>query len=452
MVGISAYITDHNTREKQKDTQTVFRRYQSIESCTELLSLIKDMETGQRGYVITGDSNFLEPFSEARGAIIAATDSLRSLLDDTEHRLNLKDRIFVALDKKTTELENIVSIANTFGQDSAISRVETGTGRAYMDTLRDVINDVIEGERTLLATQNRELEENTRVEDAVRFFAFALIGLTSTLSLIALFRKQTRITRLFEELERANDELERKVTERTKQLVEANRAKDHFLGIASHDLKAPISGVLGLIELIRLEGGERPERENEYLNYMQDSCNNMQRLIANLLDINRIETGATILRSQEVNLRNLLSSIRTNFSHQARKKYIDFSVAEIDAIIDTDPDALTRVLENLVSNAIKFSPPNRPVHLKAERSNGQIKFSITDHGPGIPPEEIPKLFNKFQKLTNRPTGGEGSTGLGLSIARELTLLLGGEIDVQSTMGQGTTFTVTLPNGIPQAAL
>jgi signal transduction histidine kinase len=443
MVGISAYITHRNTLEKQRDTQMVFRRYQSIESSTELLSLIKDMETGQRGYIITGDSDFLEPYSEARSVIQATKDSLRNLIDDNEHRTSLK-RLFTTLENKTRELENIVTISNTFGQDSAVKRVETGIGMAHMDTLRTLIQELIQRERTLLTVRNQELEKNTRVEDTARFFAFALIGLTSLAALITLIRKQNSIKKLIEELQKANEELELKVGERTKQLVEANQAKDHFLGIASHDLNAPISGILGFLELMKLENGNRSETETEYLSYMRDSCNSMQRLISNLLDVNRIERGATIIKKDEVDLKSLLTRIETNFTHQAKKKNIELFVDKPESSIQTDRDALTRILENLLSNAIKFSLTDRSVQLKTVVMGDQVKFEIIDKGPGIPPEEMPNLFGKFQKLSNRPTGGEGSTGLGLSIVRELAHLLGGDITVTSRVGYGTTFTLIMP--------
>ena len=196
---------------------------------------------------------------------------------------------------------------------------------------------------------------------------------------------------------------------------------------------------------MNLENKSRPTNDVEYLGYMEDSCNNMQRLISNLLDINQIERGAIIISKQDIDLDSILSKLEQTFSHLALKKGIHLTIDRLHETIQTDRDALSRILENLLSNAIKFSPADKMVHLRITKNNSSIKFEIIDQGPGIPNEEIPSLFGKFQKLTNKPTGGEGSTGLGLSIVKELTILLGGEISVSSKLNEGTIFTVVFPS-------
>ncbi len=291
--------------------------------------------------------------------------------------------------------------------------------------------------------QNQKLEKNTRVEDSVRFFAFALIALTSLAAIFRLLQKRRHIDRLIENLQYANETLEKKVEERTKELVAANQSKDHFLSIASHDLKVPIAGVSGLIRLMQAEKSARSESDMEYLAYMEDSCNNMQRLISNLLDINRIELGETTIKKQAVDVGKLLQKVKNEFTQQVKKKQIKFIVSPVQVTCYTDPDALQQILENLVSNAIKFSAPSKTIQLNAVRKDDQIRFEIIDQGPGIPPEEIPDLFGKFKKLSNKPTGGEGSTGLGLSIVKEIVRLLGGDISVASKLHEGSVFTVTL---------
>jgi len=195
----------------------------------------------------------------------------------------------------------VINLANTHGRDSAAMRINTKIGKAYMDTLSILVQDLIQREKTLLDVQNQNLEKNTQIEDSVRFFAFALIALTSVAAIGRLLQKDRNIKELIENLQYANETLEKKVVDRTKELVTANEAKDHFLSIASHDLKVPIAGILGLIRLMKFEKSGRPESDTEYLTYMEDSCNSMQRLISNLLDINRIERGETIINKQAAN-------------------------------------------------------------------------------------------------------------------------------------------------------
>ena len=440
----SAFITYYNTKEKEQSIHTVIRRYKSIASSEQLLSLLKDMETGQRGYIISGDSDFLEPYNEAKVKITTTTNRLISLVNDNEEQSNLiNGKIIGAIQNKSEDLENVIKLANTNGKDSAARRITTKIGKAYMDTIHILIQDLIQRENELLDIQNQKLEKNTLIEDSVRFIAFALIAITSLAAINRLLQKRRHINELVAGLQNANETLERKVEERTSELVEANKAKDHFLSIASHDLKVPIAGVLGLIGLMKVDMFSRSASDTEYLAYMEDSCNNMQRLITNLLDINRIEQGQTTIKKQVVDVDQLLQKIRNVFIQQAQKKLIKLDIKSLEGTVHTDPDALQRILENLLSNAIKFSPRDKTIRLLTSRSIGEIQFDIVDQGPGIPHEEMRDLFEKFNRLSNKPTDGEGSTGLGLSIVKELVKLIDGEIFVQSSLSEGSIFSIRL---------
>jgi len=424
----------------------VLKRYQLIESSVKLLSLVKDLETGQRGYIVTGDTVFLEPYKKAKQIVQSETNNFNYLINENDPQANLlKEKINKIIYKKTTDIENSINIAKTYGQDSAARKVNTKVGKAYMDTLRILIEEVTQREKALLLEQTKKMDKSVEMNDSIRFFAFTLIGLTSVLALMALLKRERNIKELIESLKKSKEELEEKVFDRTKQLQETNQAKDHFLSIVSHDLKVPISGILGMIEIMNLENINRDEQEAEYLNYIKDSGLNMQRLISNLLDINTIEQGLTPLNKGEVDLGTVLSKLTMDFSHQAKSKGIELTVNILKEVIQTDQDMLSRILGNLLSNAIKFTHSGGYVQLKTSSMNGKIQFEIIDNGLGIPEEEIPKLFIKSQKLSNRPTGGEDSNGLGLSIVKELTILLGGKISLSSKVGQGTTFTLIVPS-------
>lgn len=443
MVIISAGITYYSTLEKKEATRSVIRSYQVIQSSTQLFSILKDMETGQRGYIITGDSTFLEPYNEAKSDLQSEKDTLRSLIGkNTQQSILLEGKVLQAVNRKYDHLESSLVIFKSFGRDSASRLISTRIGKAHMDTLRVLVHDLVQREKALLAEQDRKLEANTEMEDAIRFYSFALIGLTSLVALITIIRKQRSNTQLLDQLKRANEELEHKVLERTRQLEEANQAKDHFLGIASHDLKVPIAGMLRLVELMKLN--TRSEPDTGYLNYMHESCTGMQQLITNLLDINRIEQRVMTVVNHTVDLNVLLSKLENEFSYSCKKKNIALTIDKVQGTIHTDQDALFRILENLLSNAVKFSPPGKEVRLRSTRYNRTIKFEIIDQGPGIPEEDMPLLFGRFQKLTNTPTAGESSTGLGLSIVKELTTLLGGGISVTSRRGEGSVFIVVIP--------
>jgi PAS domain S-box-containing protein len=229
-------------------------------------------------------------------------------------------------------------------------------------------------------------------------------------------------------------------------LILMNEEKNHFLGIAAHDLKSPLQSILGLINLINIRNHNLTPEQLEYFRYIQRSCMNMQTLIDNLLDINKIEQGMVAGTPEEIQLSALSDNLMSTFQEQARTKNIVLKV-ECNAPeqnIFVDINALSRVLENLISNAIKFSRQHTEVLLTITHADADICFDVVDQGQGIQPEDIPRLFKKFERLQTRPTNGESSTGLGLSIVKELVLSLNGRITVDSKPNKGSRFTVNLP--------
>ncbi|MBL0741253.1 CHASE3 domain-containing protein [Chryseolinea lacunae] len=229
-------------------------------------------------------------------------------------------------------------------------------------------------------------------------------------------------------------------------LIRLNEEKNHFLGIATHDLKSPLNGVLGLINLIKMQAHNLTADQLQYLRMMEDSSINMQMLIKNLLDINRIEQGLNTVNKEYVAISALLKKQYQVFRESAQKKNISLILQDHvpDFHFHTDPEMLSRILENLISNAIKFSPSYREVAISVIRTETYIRFEVLDQGPGISKQDREKLFGKFQRLSARPTAGESSSGLGLSIVKELVNALNGNIVVESDENRGSKFIVELP--------
>lgn len=446
---ICSFVAYISTREKAEAQKLVIDTYQAINASERLFSLMKDMETGYRGYNITSDSVFLEPFVEAGELIPSEIARLRNAVatNDQQKRF-LNNRVLPAIENRKNASLQSVRIHNEHGRDSASQWIATQIGKAYMDTIRLLVTTFVHNERASLAFRESDLELNSRIEEVVQFASFGLIALTCTLAFLRLSRELRKISTLVEALETANETLEEKVAMRSRQLSEANAAKDHFLGIASHDLKTPLAGIQGLVQLMRLEKKDRDEAEANYLNYIEDACASMLTMIANLLDINRIDRHEVVFHKEPVAVKTLLEQVGQAFFAHAKKKGIPLEVAGDDVTIHTDHANLLRILENLVSNALKFSSPGQPVELRTSLDDRTITFTVVDHGPGIDPGEIPSLFKKFSRLSNRPTAGEGSSGLGLAIVKELTELAGGTLSVQSTVGKGSSFSVRFPLDSP----
>lgn len=239
-------------------------------------------------------------------------------------------------------------------------------------------------------------------------------------------------------------DLEQKIIKVNDALIQLNVEKDHFLGIAAHDLKSPINSVLGLINLLKWEEN-LTDSQKEYLAIIERSCIGMKSLVSNLLDINKIEQGGAALQKENIEISHLLNTQQDIFKDLAKQKGIKLVIEDQTKNISllSDKDAMNRILENLLSNAIKFSPTSSQVKLQVSSTLTHVKFQIKDQGPGISKNDLPKLFGKFQRLSARPTGGESSSGLGLSIVKELVDMMKGKISVETEENGGTTFIVEI---------
>jgi len=231
------------------------------------------------------------------------------------------------------------------------------------------------------------------------------------------------------------------------QLVELNDLKNKFLGIAAHDLRNPITVIKGYIQLLAGGSlGKISEQQGKVLNTMNKACETMLALIDDLLDVSAIESGKLELGLREVDLAEFLRESHASNSLLAKSKSIEL-VLEIPPTLPPvalDPDRLNQVLNNLISNAIKFSRPNTAIALRVAVRDDTVEIAVSDRGPGIPEEETQRLFAPFVRGSARPTGGEKGVGLGLAIVKRLVEAHGGKIWVESKVGVGSSFKFTLP--------
>ncbi len=231
------------------------------------------------------------------------------------------------------------------------------------------------------------------------------------------------------------------------QLLEIDEVKNKFLGIVAHDLRHPLGSVKGFINLF-LEGyaGSITKSQRELLTETDEVLESMLGLINNLLDVSMIESGKLSLHKVWSNINELLRVAHNMFKYQADSKgiKIEKNIHEDIPMVEVDQERFKQILGNLLSNAIKFSKPGTKVTISAKMENGNLLVGVTDQGPGIPEEEKENLFKEFSRLSNRPTGGETSTGLGLAITQQMVEAHGGKIWAESKVGIGTTFYFTIP--------
>ena len=275
-----------------------------------------------------------------------------------------------------------------------------------------------------------------------------------------------------EELKVLNTRLEEKVASRTQALNEkvkelnetqleikeakdiaekANESKTRFLANMSHEIRSPLNAILGFSQILKLRSPELklPTEDQQYLDNIKMSGENLSELINNILDLSKIEAGKLSLSKEDLNLKQLFQSIFHINKAKALEKDIQF-VYDFDAhlpeFVRTDRTKVNQILMNLTSNAIKFTASGKKVQLLAQKDAHEAKaiFKVIDEGIGIAADRLERIFEPFEQADNSVTRRFGGTGLGLTITRQMARLLGGDVTVESTEGVGATFTVTIP--------
>lgn len=242
-------------------------------------------------------------------------------------------------------------------------------------------------------------------------------------------------------------EIKRQIQEqekRNKQVGELVHEKQQLIGLVSHDLKGPFNRIFALIQLLEITNENLTGEQLEYLGKMHQIVADGLGMIRNLLDNRRLEDQGIDLASEPLNLSSILGSLIKNYRTLSEKKdiQIHFEAPE-EAVVLADKLYIYRIFENLISNALKFSPEKRNIYISIEEINSSFEVRVKDQGPGISKEDQKKLYQKFQRLSARPTGGESSTGLGLAIVKALVDKMGSELRCESELGEGTTFIIKI---------
>jgi signal transduction histidine kinase len=231
------------------------------------------------------------------------------------------------------------------------------------------------------------------------------------------------------------------IEQSNKKLQELNQEKNNIIGIVAHDLKNPLTSALTMANILKNEHNNLTEDQQLCIGIIEKSIVRMHDMISRLLDIKKIEDKIIQLKLEKVNLEKIIQDVNKNLLNEINRKKIHFSVVAEELYAKVDPDYAVQVFENLLSNAIKFSPPEKNITVKLLKNNGKARAEIIDEGPGLTDEDKKKVFGKFQRLSAKPTGGEQSTGLGLSIVKKYVEAMNGKVWCESEFGKGANFIV-----------
>jgi signal transduction histidine kinase len=251
----------------------------------------------------------------------------------------------------------------------------------------------------------------------------------------ALARVNTHV-----KLKRLMDERNRTIA----QLEASDKMRDYLFQIASHDLKAPLTNLSMAEFVLRELVGDHPTGK-QVLDTMMMTIENMQTVISDFLDMAACQSGQIKFNIECLSVERAIREVVTQYQMAAQKKNIKLETRALDGGVFADKARLAQIIGNLVSNALKYSPPGATVTIWTERLLKVVRVNVADEGPGILPEERDLLFKEFSKLSARPTADESSTGLGLWIAKQLTTLQNGAIGVDSPEESGSVFWIELPD-------
>ncbi|SEF28006.1 response regulator [Variovorax sp. NFACC27] len=351
-----------------------------------------------------------------------------------------------ALDERGNQLVDLV--ADDIGTSLAAAR--------YREQLQDVLaetqqlNEELQVQQEELRTANEELEEQSRALRASQaMLENQQAELEQTNSQLserteALDQRNTALRRVQRDLEDRADELQR-----------ASRYKSEFLANMSHELRTPLNSALILAKLL----GDNPQgnltsEQVKFAESIYSSGNDLLVLINDILDIAKVEAGKLEVVPEDVTLAKLANGLESTFGPLAMQKSLRFRLEvrpDAPVTLLTDRQRVEQILKNLLSNAIKFTDSGEVALVISPAAGGGAAFAVSDSGIGIDPQQHELIFEAFRQADGTTSRRYGGTGLGLSISRDLTQLLGGTLTVESTAGQGSTFTLQLPAVAPQAS-
>ena len=425
---------------------------------------IVDAVTAQRGYLLTGDTDFVADVEMAAAATAETYQSLRELIRDNPDQLARLEATRPLIDERLEITHQIVRDAREGRFTQALAVLRSGRGAVLLELIQAEFYEIDQVEQALLAERQRSASRARQANAWFSILGTVLIVVVAGLAIFQFSRNFSVIAQARAELDAANHDLERRVQARTADLVAANEEVQRFAYIVSHDLRAPLVNVMGYTSELQAaaKAFERqlaaveekaPEltqpdalmavREDvpEAIGFIRTSTEKMDRLINAILKLSR--EGRRNLAPQALNMTDLIQSIADSVNHQAESLGAEIIVEPLPEIT-SDRLMVEQIFGNLIDNATKYLAPDRPGEIVVrgrETVDGRVRFEVQDNGRGIAEKDHERIFELFRRSGKQDQPGEG---LGLAFVRNSVRRLGGVISVSSSLGHGSTFELNFP--------
>lgn len=430
---------------------------------TGILSAAQDAETGQRGYLLTGEDSYLEPYRNSLQVMPRHIEQLKAIATNRETLIAPLSEVERLVDERMGFINRSIASMRTGERENSLNQLRGGGGKAVMDRLRAAI-------ATLMAQQEAQIKSgvaNLHVSETWSKYAnigsLALILALAGATGVVVMRFVRDLEGTQDQLREVNVGLERIVDERAGDIKRANEEIQRFAYLVSHDLRAPLVNIMGFtseLETIGQMVGQQYETLSERapdlvqpdtltavksdlpeaIGFIRASTGKMDRLIKAILGLSR--EGRRVLTPTYVDMTNLVSTIAATMRHQVDEAGGDIVISKLPAIT-TDRLAIEQVFSNLIENAVKYGHPERPpkIEISGSAQAMQVSYAVRDNGRGIEVKDQERIFELFRRAGKQDRPGEG---LGLAFVRAAVRRMGGSIAVDSVPGEGTTFRLKFP--------
>jgi signal transduction histidine kinase/DNA-binding response OmpR family regulator len=410
-----------------------------------LLSSLGNAETGQRGFLLTGDDRYLAPYRQARAEIPALLQSLETITEGRPDQARRVAALVLVVNEKTAELALTIELRRAKGAEAALAVVHTDQGRLLMDQARKICSEIQAVSIGRLRRDSNQARSSGDEGGLISVLGCATLFFLLVAASRSIQKETARRQAVIAELRQS----ERRLQKTAAEADAANLAKSIFLSTMSHEIRTPLNAILGYAQLMLRDPGMGDDSKAN-LKIICRSGEHLLTLINAVLDMSKIEAGRTEIKLTTFNLPKLLEDLAAMFRLRAQAKNLAFEMAldgETVPYVVADEGKLRQVLINLLGNAVKFTKRGEVklhVHLNQKTTQSLwLSATVEDSGLGISAEDQEKLFEPFTQAKGELNTQEG-TGLGLAISRKFVRLMGGDITVSSILGKGTRFQLEIP--------